>query len=134
MQCDTTAVAVATSFLTRRDEILLANRSDMEAVNDSLAFSIQSAASISNMSRRLLARTNEVQALKTQAAVLHRMLEDSCKKIRELKEENKQLKSLTNTYARTMLAGLETSGDQIREGHERLMTEVQKLKQYARVD
>ncbi|CAL8993580.1 unnamed protein product [Prunus brigantina] len=46
---ETTDVIVARNFLTPMDEILLTGRSDEEAIDDSMAFSIQSVAYVSNM-------------------------------------------------------------------------------------
>jgi hypothetical protein len=61
---DAIAASVAKGIITPRDEKLLANRTDAEAINDSMAFSIQGASSVSNMARRLHVRGNEVQALR----------------------------------------------------------------------
>jgi chromosome segregation ATPase len=44
----------------------LADRSDVEAINDSMAFSIQGAASVSNMAQRLQVRGSEIQSLQNQ--------------------------------------------------------------------
>jgi hypothetical protein len=46
---DAIAASVANGIITPRDEKLLADRSDAQAINDSMAFSIQSAASVTNM-------------------------------------------------------------------------------------
>ncbi|CAL8995224.1 unnamed protein product [Prunus brigantina] len=58
MKNDTTTVIVVRNFLTPIDEILLTGRSDEEAIDDSMAFSIQSATSVSSMADRLGARAN----------------------------------------------------------------------------
>jgi hypothetical protein len=50
---DAVATSVAQGIMTPRDEKLLADRTDAQAINDSLAFSIQGASSVSNMARRL---------------------------------------------------------------------------------
>jgi hypothetical protein len=42
---------MAKGIITPRDENLLADRSDAEAINDSMAFSIQGATSVSKMAR-----------------------------------------------------------------------------------
>ncbi|GFS43267.1 hypothetical protein Acr_00g0084470 [Actinidia rufa] len=47
------AASVAKGIITPQDEKLLANRTDVEAINDSMALSIQFASSVSNMARRL---------------------------------------------------------------------------------
>ena len=49
MMNDTTTTVVAVGIINPRDEMLLANRTDAQAINDSLAFTIQCAASVSNM-------------------------------------------------------------------------------------
>jgi hypothetical protein len=67
---DAIAGSVAKGIITPRDETLLADRSDAEAINDSMAFSIQGATSVSNMVRRLHVWGNEVQALRTQVLIL----------------------------------------------------------------
>ncbi|GFZ09497.1 hypothetical protein Acr_21g0000960 [Actinidia rufa] len=53
------AASVAKGIITPQDEKLLANRTDIEAINDSMALSIQCASSVSNMARRLQVRGNE---------------------------------------------------------------------------
>jgi hypothetical protein len=58
---DAIATSVAKCIITSRDEKLLAERSDAEAINDSMAFSIQGTTSISNMARCLYVRGKEVQ-------------------------------------------------------------------------
>ncbi|GFS46411.1 hypothetical protein Acr_00g0102110 [Actinidia rufa] len=63
---DAVAASVAKGIITPQDEKLLANRTDIEAINDSMALSIQCASSVSNMARRLQVRGNEVQELRTQ--------------------------------------------------------------------
>ncbi|GFS34986.1 hypothetical protein Acr_00g0037150 [Actinidia rufa] len=63
---DAVAASVAKGIITPQDEKLLANRTDVEAINDSMALSIQCASSVSNMARRLQVRGNEVQELRTQ--------------------------------------------------------------------
>jgi hypothetical protein len=63
---DVAATSVARGIITPRDEKLLADRSDVEAINHSMAFSIQGAASVSNMAQRLQVRGKEVQSLQNQ--------------------------------------------------------------------
>jgi hypothetical protein len=46
---DAIAASMAKGIITPRDEKLLADRFDTEAINDSMAFSIQGATSVSNM-------------------------------------------------------------------------------------
>src|SRR4029450_9639081 len=63
---DATAIRVANNLRTPCDEKVLENRSDHMSIADSLVLSIRSAASISSMGRRLLARNNEIQMLTAQ--------------------------------------------------------------------
>ena len=70
MMNDTTAIIVARNFITPMDEILLTGRSDKEAIDDSISFSIQSAASISNLADRLLAKSKEIKELLTENSSL----------------------------------------------------------------
>ncbi|CAL2243752.1 unnamed protein product [Prunus armeniaca] len=86
MMNDTTTVIVAKNFLTPIDEILLTGRSNEEAINDSMAFSIQSAASVSNMADRLRARANKIQELNTENSSLQRMLHESQQEVEKLKK------------------------------------------------
>jgi hypothetical protein len=50
---DAIVASVAKGIITPWDEKLLADRSDAEAINDSMAFSMQGATSVSNMARHL---------------------------------------------------------------------------------
>ncbi|CAL2230572.1 unnamed protein product [Prunus armeniaca] len=77
MMNDTTTVIVARNFLTPMDEILLTGRSDEVAIDDLMAFSIQSATSVSNMADRVRARANEIHELNTENSSLWRMLHES---------------------------------------------------------
>lgn len=114
---DEIAASVAKGIITPLDEKLLANRTDVEAINDSMAFSIQSASSVSNMARRLHVRGNEVQELRAQVLILQR-------RNRGLQQENKELKKLVDSYANDMkkrCAELEMNTNRIREQHESLL-------------
>ncbi|KAM2527685.1 hypothetical protein TB1_024913 [Malus domestica] len=55
MMNDTTASVVARNLLTPRDTRILSKQSDELAVQDSLAYSVRYAGSVSNMGQRLLA-------------------------------------------------------------------------------
>jgi hypothetical protein len=57
---DAIVTSVAKCIITLRDEKLLAEKTDAEAINDSMAFNIQGTAIVSNMARRLHVRGNEV--------------------------------------------------------------------------
>ncbi|CAL2247685.1 unnamed protein product [Prunus armeniaca] len=99
MMNNTTDIIVVMNFLTPMDEILLSGRSDEEAIDDSMTFSIQSAASISNMAYHLLARTNKIQELNTENSSLRRMLYDSQQEVENLKKENSTLLKLVSSYS-----------------------------------
>ncbi|CAL9020770.1 unnamed protein product [Prunus brigantina] len=81
------------------NEILLIRRSDEDAIDDSMAFSIQSATSVSNMADRLCARANEIQELNTENSSLQRILHESQQEVEKLKEENKALLKLVISYS-----------------------------------
>ncbi|KAM2027919.1 hypothetical protein ACFX1T_020145 [Malus domestica] len=61
---------VARNLLTPRDSRMLSKRSDEQAVQDSLAFSVQCAGSVSNMGQRLLTRSRQVESLMAEVASL----------------------------------------------------------------
>jgi len=96
---DAIVASVAKGIITSRDEKLLANRSDAEAINDFITFSIQGAISVSNMARRLHVQGNEVQALRTQILILQRLFIDFRRRNRDLQQENRKLKKIVDSYA-----------------------------------
>ncbi|GFS43252.1 hypothetical protein Acr_00g0084360 [Actinidia rufa] len=117
---DAVAALVARGIITPQDEKLLANRTDVEAINDSMALSIQCASSVSNMARRLQVRGNEVQELRTQVLSLQR-------RNRGFQQENKELKKLIDSYANDMgkkYSELEMNTNRLREQQESLLLEV----------
>jgi hypothetical protein len=71
---DSIAMAVAKGLVTPRDQRLLVDRSDADAVNNSLAFNIQGAASVSDMARCLSVRNEEMKILRNHIGVLKRLL------------------------------------------------------------
>jgi predicted RNase H-like nuclease (RuvC/YqgF family) len=127
---DTVAASVAQGIITPRDEKLLADRTNAQAINDSLAFSIQGASSVSNMARRLQVRGNEIQALKAQVLILQRMYMDFRRRNRVLQQENRKLKKVIDSYANDLgkrYAELEKNTSRLREQHESLLLEVQRV-------
>ncbi|GFS42880.1 hypothetical protein Acr_00g0082250 [Actinidia rufa] len=119
---DDIAASVVKGIITPLDEKLLANRTDDEVINESMALSIQCASSVSNMARRLQVRGNEVQELRTQVLILQR-------RNRGLQQENKELKKLVDSYANDMrkkYSELKMNTNRLREQHESLLLEVQK--------
>ena len=112
MKNDITATVVARNFLTPKDNRVLSKRSDELAVQDSLAFSVQCAGSVSNMGQRLLARTRQVESLTAEVASLK--LE-----IRGLRYENRELHMLANGYSTSMKRKL----DQLQESEGRIQSD-----------
>ena len=128
---DAAAASMAQGIITPRDNKLLADRTDAQAINDSLAFSIQSASSVTNMARRLQVRGNEVQALKAQTLALQRMYMDFRRRNRVLQQENKKLKKVVDSYAKDLekrYADLEQNTNRLREQHQDLLRAVQNLR------
>ncbi|GFY87116.1 hypothetical protein Acr_05g0007550 [Actinidia rufa] len=120
---DAVAASVARGIITPQDEKLLANKTDVEAINDYMALSIQCASSVSNMARRLQVRGNEVQELRTQVLSLQR-------RNRGLQQENKELKKLVNSYANDMrkkYSELAMNTNRLQKQQESLLLEVQKI-------
>ncbi|CAL2253304.1 unnamed protein product [Prunus armeniaca] len=60
---------------------IIISQSDEEAIDDSMAFSIQSVASVSNMADRLHARSNEIQELNTEHSSIRRTRHESQQEI-----------------------------------------------------
>ena len=100
----TTATAVAVGLLTPEDGRVLAGMTDPQTINDSMALTIQCVASVSNMGRRLYVRNHEVRVLRSQVTILKQLLKNNKKKVGELKQENKRLKNLVDSYANDLLA------------------------------
>ncbi|KAL6276666.1 hypothetical protein ACE6H2_020267 [Prunus campanulata] len=129
MMNDLTAVTIARNFLIPMDDMLLSWRSEEEAIDDSLAFSIQSAAYVSNMASRLRARANEIQELNTENSSLQRKLHESQQEVEKLKEENNALLKLVSSYSadtQTRLNMLQISNEKILEDHEKLMARLKR--------
>ncbi|KAM2710249.1 hypothetical protein EV2_047830 [Malus domestica] len=95
MRNDATAAMVARNLLTPRDSRMLSKRSDEQAVQDSLAFSVQCAGSVSNMGQPLLVRSRQVESLMAEVASLRQ-------EIRGLRHENKELHMLATSYSMSM--------------------------------
>jgi hypothetical protein len=128
---DVAAASVARGIITPRDKKLLADRSDVEAINHSMAFSIQGAASILNMAQRLQVRGKEVQSLQNQVLVLQRLFKDLKRRNRVLQQENTELKNLVDSYANDLgkrYIELEQNINRLQEQHGNLLIEVQNLR------
>ncbi|KAM2701074.1 hypothetical protein EV2_002944 [Malus domestica] len=109
---DITATVVARNILTPKNNRFLSKQSDELAVQDSLAFSVQCAGSVSNMGQRLLARTRQVESLMAEVASLKQ-------DIRELNHENRELHVLANSYSTSMKRKL----DQLQESEGRIQSD-----------
>ncbi|GMP55555.1 hypothetical protein CsSME_00020339 [Camellia sinensis var. sinensis] len=70
----------------------MAVQSDVEANQYTLKACVESMTAVTNLSNRLQSRTNEVQHLNSQLALLQRMYKDARAEISVLKTENKELK------------------------------------------
>jgi hypothetical protein len=92
------ATAVAAGLCTLEDAKVLVERTDPQIINDSLALTIQCAATVSNMGCHFHVRNFEVKTLRSQVTILQRLLKESKKKVGEVKEENKMLKALVDSY------------------------------------
>jgi predicted RNase H-like nuclease (RuvC/YqgF family) len=128
---DATAASVARGIITPRDGKLLVDRSDVEAINDSMAFIIQGATSVSNMAQCLQVRRNEIQSLQNQILVLQRLFMDFRRRNIVLQQENRELKKLLDSYANGLgkrYTKLEKNTNRLREQHENLLNEVQNLR------
>jgi|UniRef100_A0A2N9FIS7 hypothetical protein len=100
----TTTTTVAAGLLTPENGRVLAGRTDPQIINDSMALTIQCAAFVSNMGRRLHVRNHEIRTLRSQFTILQQLLKDNKKKVGELKEGNKGLKKLVDSYANDLIA------------------------------
>ena len=130
MLSGTTATAVVVGFLTPKDGRVLVERTDPQTINNSMAITIQCVASVSNMRRCLHVRNHEVRALRSQVTILQRLLKDNKKKVRELKEENKLLKKLVDSYANDLVAqSIEQSKTttKLQKQYEKLLVKVKEL-------
>uniref|UniRef100_A0A2N9HAY1 Uncharacterized protein n=1 Tax=Fagus sylvatica TaxID=28930 RepID=A0A2N9HAY1_FAGSY len=112
------------------DGRVLVGRIDPQTINDSMALTIQCVASVSNMGGRLHVRNYEVRALRSQVTILQRLLKDNKKKVGELKEENKGLKKLVDSYANDLVARSTKQSKttaELQKQYKRLLVEVKEL-------
>ena len=126
----TTATAVAVGLLTPEDGRVLAGRTNPQTINDSIALTIQCVAFVSNMGWRLHVRNHEVWVLRFQVTNLQRLLKNNKRKLGELKEENKGLKNLVDSYANDLVAqSIDQSKTtiELQKQYERLLVEVKEL-------
>ena len=69
-----------------------------------MTLTIQCVASVSNMRRHLHVRNHEVRALCSQVTILQLLLKNNKNKLVDLKQENKGLKNLVDSYANDLVA------------------------------
>jgi hypothetical protein len=125
-----TTTVVAAGLCTPKDGKILARRTDPQIINDSMALTIQCVASISNMERHLHVRNHEVRALCSQITILQRLLKESKKKIGEVKEENRRLKALVDSYTNDLVIRFTEQTKTIvdlQKQYEKLLAEVKDL-------
>ena len=125
---NSTTVVVAKGFVLPRDQALLIDKSDTDAINDSLAFSIEGVVSTSDLARRLHVRNEEMKSLRNQTGVLQRLLKHYKQKHMKLKQENFQLKKLVLSYAkglRPKIQELKKDTKRLQQQYERLQVDVQ---------
>ena len=130
MLSDTTETAVVTGLLTPENGKVLARRTDPQTINDSMALNIQCVDSVSNIGRCLHVRNHEVRALHSQVTILQRLLKNNKKKLMELKQENKGLKNLVDSYANNLVAQSteqDKTTTELQKHYERLLVEVKQL-------
>ncbi|KAM2222581.1 hypothetical protein ACFXTI_016715 [Malus domestica] len=104
-------------FSLTKDSRMLSKRSDEQAVQDYLAFSVQCAGSVSNMGQCLLTRSRQVESLMAEVASLQQ-------EIRGLRHKNKELHMLATSYSTSMkrnLDQLQESEVRARSDHQRFM-------------
>ncbi|GMP73936.1 hypothetical protein CsSME_00031516 [Camellia sinensis var. sinensis] len=80
------------NFPMRSVEQKMAVQTDIEANQYILKSCVETMTAVTNLSHRLQSRTNEVQQLNAQLALLQRMYKDARAEISVLKAENKELK------------------------------------------
>ena len=80
------------NFPMRSVEQKIAVQTDIEANQYTLKSCVETMTAVTNLSHRLQSRTNEVQQLNSQLALLQRMYKDARAEISVLRAENKELK------------------------------------------
>jgi hypothetical protein len=125
---DSTVVAMAISLATPRDQALLADRSDFDAINNSLAYIIQGVVSTSDLARRLYVGNEEMKILRNQIGVSQQLLKSYKQKHMELKQENTKLKKLVLSYAEDLgpnVLEMERNTEHFQRQHEKIQANVQ---------
>ena len=82
------------------------------------------------MGWRLHVRNHEVRVLCSQITILQQFLKDNEKKVGELKEENKRLKNLVDSYANDLIVRSIEQGKnttKLQKQYEKLLVKVKEL-------
>ena len=82
------------------------------------------------MGRHLHVRNMEVKTLRSQVTILQRLLKENKKKVGQVKEENKRLKVLVDSYADDLVIRSIEQGkttDKLQKQYEKLLPEVKEL-------
>uniref|UniRef100_A0A2N9GCX3 Uncharacterized protein n=1 Tax=Fagus sylvatica TaxID=28930 RepID=A0A2N9GCX3_FAGSY len=99
------------------------------SVTDSVILNGETATAVA-AGRRLHVRNMEVKTLRSQVTILQRLLKESKKKVGEVKEENKRLKALVDSYADDLvIRSTEQSKttNKLQKQYEKLLAEVKEL-------
>ena len=99
-QSQTFPASVLSSMIPRRHERVLPSKTDEEAMYELMSLGTQYSASIVSFSDRLQSKARTKDKLIEENEVLQRLLFESNRKIKELKQQNKDLKSLLTSTIR----------------------------------
>ena len=99
-QSQTFSASVLSSMIPRRQERVLPDKTDEEAMYELMSLGTQYSASIVSFSDRLQSKARTKDKLIEENKVLQRLLVESNRKIKELKQQNKDLKSLLSSSIR----------------------------------
>lgn len=113
-------------------ELYFSTRSDTEVVAGTRMLGSQYAAAVNTMTRRFLARENEVIELKLQVLELQEKLASKRQKIEDLKNENKELWECVEKYARRIqphIDEMERKTEQLQKDQQSLTAEFQRLQE-----
>ena len=106
------------------------SKADSEIIAESRMLSNQYAASVTIMSRRLMARVSEIDHLNMQISELRQKLANKDSENKMLKQENQELKKFADWYAHDLqprIEELERERVQIQGQHRQITAEVHRL-------
>lgn len=84
-------VGIARSLPTPKDMIVTDKKTENKAVDDTIALSIQGAASLANLGQRLWSKSQEVEMLTSQLAMLQKMLSEAHCRIQNLSKQKNEV-------------------------------------------